>query len=233
MSGARRAASGRLLGAGAAGMLLAAAAFPAERTVDPAASLFAVVTHKAGFAAGLGHEHLVAAGGAKARLDFDPAAPLAARFELEAAVADLAFDEPGLKQRHNDRLLALGVLAGPFEEVGENDRAKIRASALSPKQLDQAKFPSLHARLVSVAGKAGKVGSQGMDWEATVELTVRGTSVRAACPARFVAEADGGVTVEAICAFAFTQVGIKPYSAALGAVKNQDTFHLVALLRAR
>ncbi len=51
-------------------------------------------------------------------------------------------------------------------------------------------------------------------------------------PARYEL-ADGILTIEAIGAFNFTDFGIKPYSAFLGAVKNEDEFHVYVNLSAR
>ena len=61
-------------------------AAPPEYTVDGTRSLFAVLTHKAGIASGLAHDHLVVAAQATTRLEFDPASPEATRFTFAAAV---------------------------------------------------------------------------------------------------------------------------------------------------
>ncbi len=67
----------------AASIILAAPVAAAEDVaIHTEDSIFAVITHKGGFASGVAHNHLIAATGHQAELDFDPAAPLATRFEL-------------------------------------------------------------------------------------------------------------------------------------------------------
>ena len=39
-------------------------------------------------------------------------------------------------------------------------------------------------------------------------------------------DGDGALTIEAVGDFAFTEFGIKPFSAALGAVRNKDAFRV-------
>jgi hypothetical protein len=62
-------------------------------------------------------------------------------------------------------------------------------------------------------------------WSVTVALTVRGVRSEAPVRARMDVEGDQ-VRVEAYGAFRFTDFGIEPYRAFLGAVRNRDTFHL-------
>ena len=60
-------------------------------------------------------------------------------------------------------------------------------------------------------------------------LEVHGETVERLVAARYSLE-DGVLTVEVVGSFAFTEFGIKPYSSALGALKNRDRFHLYVQL---
>ena len=204
------------------------AAEPLE--VDAGASVLAVVTHKGGFASGLAHNHLIAAGGYTARLDLDPENPAdlgAARFTLEAPVADLRVDEDPLRAATFPRLRALGILDAPFEELAEKDRRKIGDAMRGKSQLDGKTHPTITVRVLAVEQQATEIGGESFPWSARLAFTVHGVTVERAVPVR-VAVAAGRVTLEAVGEFRFTDFGIKPYSAALGAVKNQDGFHLYA-----
>ena len=138
-----------------------AAAFPlaaSEWRVDREASLLAVVTHKGGFAAGLAHDHLVAATVYSVRLEFEPDSPANADFELAAEVDGLVAGLPELNDKWYPRLEELGILSEPFREVSEKDRQKIRSAMLGKKQLDAAGFPSIAARVVRVEEEASRLG---------------------------------------------------------------------------
>jgi hypothetical protein len=197
---------------------------------DSDASILAVITHKGGFASGLAHNHLIAADGYTARLDLDPGNPAdlrAARFTLEAPVAGLRVDEDPLRAETFPRLRALGILDAPFEELSEKDRRKIGDAMRGKSQLDATAHPTITVQVLSVEQRATEIGGESFPWSARLAFTVHGVTVERAVPVRVVVAA-GRVTLEAVGEFRFTDFGIKPYSAALGAVKNQDGFHLYA-----
>jgi hypothetical protein len=204
----------------------------ADWQVDPGSSLLAVVTHKTGFAAGLAHDHLVAATRYVAHLELDPGAPVDAQFELHAEADALVPDLPELQRRWYPRLAELGILTEPFSEVSDKDRRRIRAAMLGSKQLDVARFPSISAQLVRVREEASASGEVPLTHQVTLELRIRGKTVERPVAARYSLD-EGILTVEALGHFSFTEFGIKPYSAALGAVKNQDRFQVYVYLSGR
>jgi hypothetical protein len=212
----------------AAAWLAASIAPPAlaESTDWTQSSTFAVLTHKGGFAAGKAHDHLVAAGSPTITLEWDASDPLATRFELRAQVASLRVDEDPLRAELFPRLRDLGLLQQPFGPLTEAQRAEIREAMLSKKQLDAAAFSELSARLVEVSESASKLGTVDFTHRGTVELTVHGTTIRRPFQARFDPAAGSRAAIlEAVGEATFTELGIKPYSAFLGAVKNLDRFH--------
>jgi hypothetical protein len=216
-----------------AAVLTAQNAGPME--VDPEASVLAVVTHKGGFASGLGHDHLIAAGSYSAELQLDPEDPLdltAARFTLEAPVAGLRVDEDPLRERTFPRLKALGILEEPFESLSDKDRRKIGDSMRGKSQLDGKGHPAIALRVLSVEREAIEIEGESFPWSAQVAFTVRGKTVEKGVALRVERVAER-IHLEAVGEFLFTEFGIEPYSAALGAVKNQDRFHLYARIVAR
>lgn len=198
-----------------------------ELRVRPQESILAVVTHKAGFASGLAHDHLVVATGYDLALAFDPESPATTRFELRAPVKDLIVDDSKMQAEWYPRIHELGILDGPFGDVSDGDRGKIRDSMLGPKQLDAESFPELSATLISVREPTPPPAGEAFPWRVTVALEVHGTRVERELEARYGVE-GGQVSVEAFGVFRFSELGIKPFSAFLGAVKNQDDFHVYA-----
>lgn len=213
--------------------LTASASGGTELVLSPEASLLAVVTHRGGPAARLAHDHLVVAGDYRAGASFSPQDPSAARVAVEVPVGALVADDRALEERWFPRFRELGVLADPFKEASESDRAKIREAMLSAKQLDAERHPAISGRLTAVREQAARVGSVPFTHVATVELTVHGRTVSRDLAARFEEGEAGSVLLEAIGVLRFTDFGIEPYSAALGAVRNQDEFHLYVRLGGR
>jgi len=227
-------------------------AHPAERPASrdeawellPEESILAVVTRRAGPAARLAHDHLVVATGYRTILVFSRDAPEESRFSAELPTEGLVVDDPGEKDRWQGRLQDLGILDSPFGGTSPGDRDRIRMEMLARGQLDADGHPEIRVRLTTARPRdsddpdmvpAERVGD--FPWVAEVELTVRGRTASTPVAARY--EMTGGDTgearlrVEATGSLRFTELGIEPYSAFLGAVRNADRFHLYLMLEAR
>ena len=196
-----------------------------ETTLDREASVFAVVTHKAGVAAKLAHNHLVVAKDYTLDGDFDPSNPAATRFRLEVASEALTVDDAALQAKWQDRILELEILDEAFGELKDSDRKKIRKSMLSKGQLNVEKYPSLSAEVLDI--QRTKDG----EFPFTVKLAVAivGQTVNADLAGKMTEPADKqgeGFILEAYGQLLFSDFGIKPYSAMLGAVRNDDPFHI-------
>ena len=191
-------------------------------------SVLAVVTHKGGIAAGLAHDHLVTAGEPILDLDFDANSPTGISMELKIEASDLIVDDPESRRRWSPRLTELGILEEALGEIPEKQRKKIRQSMLGQRQLAADEFPTILARIVDVRTTDG-TGSSFFTFGVNLALTVRGQTVTRSVSAGYTVAGDR-VTIEAFGSFRFTDFGIKPYSAMLGAVKNQDEFHVYIFL---
>ncbi|MEZ4416787.1 MAG: YceI family protein [Gemmatimonadota bacterium] len=220
-------------------LLIAALSLQAEPTdsaapqrfqVLPERSVFAVVTHKTGFAARLAHNHFIVAGDYEAELLFEPDQPLRTSFALTVPVADLRPDDAGDRERWGDRVAALEI-EDDLGTPGEDDRAKIREAMLSEKQLDVDRFPEITVRLMALQEKDQTVAGEPFPWAAEIALTVRGRTVQRSVPLRW--SYDGTVlSVEGAGRFTFEEFGIEPYSAALGSVRNRNEFDIYLNLEA-
>lgn len=194
-------------------------------------SVFAVVTHKGGFAAGLAHNHLIAASGYAVQLSCTPEAPQTASFTIELDAEGLVVDDPALQEAWYPRLELAGLLDEPFKEVSDKDRGKIRESMLSKKQLDAESHPKIRASLTGLVPEDSEVGGLKTSWRGDLSFEVLGKTVTKPVAAA-VAWNDGRLEVEAVAAFAFSDFGIKPFSAMLGAVKNRDELHVYVSFKA-
>lgn len=205
--------------------------FAGDFQLDPAPSLFAVVTQKAGFAAGLAHNHFIAADPVTLTLSCG-ANPLdSLKLEFSTKVDDLKVDDATRTQTWTPRVQALAFLEGAFGEVPEKDRTKIRKSMLGKKQLNSDQYPEITANLVGVKEKAATHGSITFSHELDMEITITGKTQRKAVAANIALDGDR-LKIEAFGALTFSEFDIKPYSAAFGAVANADTFYLLVHLEA-
>jgi hypothetical protein len=194
----------------------------------------AVLTHKAGVGARLAHDHLVLAPLAGVALDFDPERPEATRVALAVRADALEIDAPAARERWGRRLAELGALAGEgLKPVPEGDRKKVREAMLAPGQLDAAGFPEIRAELVALERRGGAEGARvALGWTARVRLTLRGRTIEKELAARWEV-VDGELVAEALGEARFSELGIEPYSTLLGAIRNDDLFHLFVALAAR
>lgn len=201
-------------------VLLFGTAYAAPLTIDPQHAVFGVVVRKAGIAQGLAHDHLITAAVADS-IAFTRETDGGYRFEGRFSAETLAVDDPDLRRRTEPRLIELGLLDDPFGALSERQRSKVRDNMLDENQLDAARFPTIEATLLSLESS-----------EARLSLTIRGVTHERKFKTN-IAERDGAIEVEAWGPLLFSDFGIKPYSAALGAVRNRDEFFLYVRFTAR
>ncbi len=211
---------------------VASAAHAESLRVVAEESVFAVITHKGGFGSGLAHNHLVVARSPEVELEFDAENPLETRFSVAVEVDDLVADDPELQSAWNARILELGILEEPMEELKEKNRRKVGDAMRGKKQLDAARHPGLTAELGGLIEAPTSHGDTEFPLRADLQVKIRGET--RAVPAAVRYEWDGeSLTVEAVATAKFSDFGIRPYSAMLGAVKNLDEFHLLVVFTAR
>jgi hypothetical protein len=203
--------------------------------VDADQSLFAVLIRPAGPAAKLAHPHLVVARGAEIGFTMEGERGESARFTFEAAVLSLDADPTAERQALAGRLAELAGLEEKLPPVDENDRKKIRKEMIGASQLAAERFPAVRAELLGVERRGG--GGDGgarvaLGWNARVRIEVRGETIEKTFPLRWEIEGDR-LTAEVLGEAKFTELGIEPYSAVLGAIRNADLFHFYVRLVAR
>ncbi|MCC6696779.1 MAG: YceI family protein [Candidatus Hydrogenedentes bacterium] len=203
-----------------------------EFAIDRDESVFAVVTHKGGVAARFAHNHFVFPREYEYRITSAQKTIEDLTFSLSFKTSALASDLPDAQKKWFPELKRSGVLKDPFREIAEDDRVTIREHMLAEDQLDAKGHPDITAELIGLRRESATLGEAPFDWMAKIALTVRGKRVEREIPARITLK-EGNLSIDAIGAFRFTEFGIKPYSAMLGAVKNEDEFHVFAHIQAR
>ena len=125
--------------------------------------------------------------------------------------------------------LELAGITKQYPAVRANDDVSLR---VSPGQIHAERFPQIEATLTGLERRGGETARVGLGWNAKVKVTIHGKSVEKLVPARW-EESGGELVGEALGEFRFTEFGIEPYSAMLGAVKNADAFHIYVKLVAK
>lgn len=196
------------------GLLLAttawstAAAEPVTLKLDAAASGLHARTFKDGVAAGLAHDHVIAATEIAGTVTLDPADQSTFAIEVTVQTASLKADDPRLRHTY-----------GLDGEIDADDRETIEESMKSDEQLDVKRHPTI--RFVSTAVKQTAPGK----YEVAGKLTLRGKTreVKLTVDATLSAQRFEGRGMLRINHTAF---GFEPYSAMLGAVKNKNRIDL-------
>lgn len=194
-------------------------------------SIFAIVTHKAGLAAKLAHNHLVAARQFSATLAADPNKLNEGQFSFKANVNELEFDRPDLQKRWFPLIQALNWLTEPYNALSDSDRETIREHGLAADQLDAQKFKEVSATIESITDAKSKLGSKDFNKRATVAVTIKGQTVKRVFATNMNLQGQE-LNVEAAADFKFSEFGIKPYRALMGALGNDDVFNILVSFRA-
>ncbi len=199
-------------------LLLAPAAHAAEKlTLDAARSELVVKTHAAGIGKGFAHDHVVRATEVAGTAELDPSSPESLQASLTVKAASLEVDEPSVRRRHAET-----------SQLDDKDRQSVKESMLGEKQLDARRFPVITFTSTRARREGGQLLLDG-------KLTLHGQTRELTVPVKL-AQRDGRTTAESRFSVRTSDYGIKPYSAALGTIKNGDEVDFVirlAFTRAR
>ncbi len=180
-------------------------------TLDVSATALAVKTWKAGAVSGLAHDHVVRASKFAGSASLDEAgSPESLRLELVVDVNALTPDAP--EDRRSYHL--------PNTPVPEKDRKKVKEAMLGDGQLDAAKFPTISFAVSRVYREESGV------LQCLGKLTLHGVTKELRFPIK-VKSTEGKMEGDAQVKFKTSDFGVKPYSAALGLIRNKDEVELV------
>jgi len=186
----------------------AAPAAPAEagESWRVTGSHLAVRVYRDGPMQKLGHDHLVTSGSLAGEIRLRE--PLAAsRFTLRLPLDSLVVDDASERSR------AGGVFAAP---VPEKDREATRHNMLGERVLDAARQAELVLTSESISGGPA-------DFEARVRVSLAGTEHVVTVPFTATVK-DGQLVAHAILHLTHADLGLEPFTVALGVLKVRDDF---------
>lgn len=137
--------------------------------------------------------------------------PSGCSVKVDVPVADLVVDPPGFRAK-------AGI--DPDDTISDSQKSKVKDNMWGASQLDRAKHPNV----TFVADRCEKKGDR---IAVTGDFTLRGVTQRITVPMQ-VEASPTGFRARGGFETSHTAFGFKPYSAFLGAVRNQDklTFSL-------
>lgn len=176
--------------------------------IDGARSQVLILVYRAGALAALGHDHVIAVGALSGELTLASSAT-ASRFVCQFPVTALRVDLPA------DR----AAVGPPF--TGVLDEASIegtRSHMLGEQQLEAAHFPLIVLQALAVHPDTDGVSAR-------VRIAVRAHAAEVPLHAHL--EVEGGtVVLQGEFDLTHAQLGLTPYSVALGALRVADSLHV-------
>ena len=175
----------------------------------------AVRVYRDGPLAQLGHNHVVSSTGVTGAVELrDPLE--ASTFRLSLPLDSLVVDDPVRR-----------AAAGPDfpDELTDTDREGTRRNLLGPALFDAVRFPVLHVDSVGIQ-------TDGHGYAADVRVDAAGIERVIRMPVTI--EWDGGdLVASGTLALTHAEIGLVPYSAALGALRVRDEMEVAYRLVAR
>jgi len=176
--------------------------------IDPAQTELIALTAPAGLFAGASHPHVIVARKVQGEVVYDPAAAEASSVTLQFPADALENDEPAQRKR-------FGFATNP----SEGDRKTIAANLRSEGQLDVKKYPTV----TFASKKVRRVDAERL--EVTGTMTLRGVPVELLLPVK-VSVKDGVLRGEGSIGITHAMFGFKPFTAALGTIRNAEEISL-------
>lgn len=175
----------------------------------------AIEVYRDGPLAGFGHNHVIASTGLGGRIELRE--PLSrSSFTLELPTAALKVDETARRQAAGDDFP---------DNLSADDKEGTRRNMLSPAVLDAGRFPVIRL-------KAAGIDGSGRSLLVAAHVTVAGAGGEIAVPVSV--EVDGE-RLRAAGTFTLThsQLGLKPFSALMGALRVREDMRMTWRLEAR
>jgi polyisoprenoid-binding protein YceI len=188
----------------------------AERfAVDPEETELIALTSPAGLFGGASHPHVIAAQKVRGEVVTDAAAPERSSVWLEFQAKDLTNDDPVLRRRFH-----MGSVLSP------DDRRTVAANMVAADQLDVKAHPTVSFKSRRVRGLDGE------HLEVSGTMTLRGVTAELTLPVK-VTVRNGVLRAEGTASITHAMFGFKPYSTALGAIRNDERITLELRIVAR
>jgi len=171
-------------------------------------SLLQILVYRGGAMARMGHNHVIASHRLSGSV-FLTEDPLATRFDISFPVNELTVDEPALRE-------AAGADFAPA--VPQSARDGTRTNLLSPALLDGSNYPAIQLRATDI-----KAADSGFD--AGVEVTFKGATHALRVPVQL-ERRDDAIIARGEFPLRQSELGLKPFSVAMGTLVVLDEMHI-------
>ena len=185
-----------------------------ELKVSADDSLLQILVYRGGTMARLGHNHVIASHHLAGSV-YVTADPLVTRFDISFPVNELTVDEPALREA-----AGADFPAG----VPQSARDGTRVNLLSQALLDGSNYPTIRLRATDI-----KAAGEGYD--AGVEITLKGATHVLRVPLQ-VQRSEGAVVATGEFPLLQSQLGLQPFSVAMGALVVLDEMRIRFEVRA-
>jgi polyisoprenoid-binding protein YceI len=187
---------------------LAAPAASPQFTIDSQRSRVLVLVYRDGPMGRLGHNHVIAVRALTGTV-LMASAPEQSSFQLDFPVESMSVDEPQLR----------AAMGADFDTtVDEAAITGTREHMLGSALLTSKQYPQIHLQSQQIRAVAGAL-------QATTSIQVRDTTAQAQIPVTLQLDGDY-LTVSGEFDLTHGQLGLTPYSVALGALRVADRLHV-------
>jgi len=172
-------------------------------SIDKNESELIVRLYKNGIFSGFGHDHIISAREFSGSVEFDEVDITKFKISVEVPASSIASDLPEIRRKYG------------LEVLSQKDWVEINKTMRSSRQLDIENYPIV--RFVSDNLKR----IEGESFEITGEFSLHGVTKLIAVPVTISVE-NGILKLQGGFSFLQSDYNIKPFSGALGTVRNKD-----------
>jgi hypothetical protein len=202
--------------------------------IDSVHTSLAIVTGKEGIASGLAHRHIIVARGVVGQVKIMGGKDLAAS-QVKAAVADLEFSVDQMvvdSEVESSSIVPVLVAAGAWDQshdkVEPSNSAKVRENMLAQEQLDGKKFPKISGH--GTLSQCQVVSADAAQCSLSLTLTIKGVAIKRDIQAQLTGT-GGQLEARFSLPMKFSDFGMKPYSAMLGAIRVSDAMLIAGVVK--
>lgn len=186
--------------------------------IDSAASDIHWRVYRSGTLAVRGHNHVISASRVSGSVNL-ATPPKQSEFTLEIPVAALVVDDPALRRRYS---------ADFSKPISTDAIIATRGNMLGPKLLDAARHPRIHLQGTAVI--SGGKGNENVAIPCTLQLA--GKTIQLRLPAR-ISVTNGLLRASGSFTLSHRQLGLEPFSAAMGALRVAENIDFNFVIVAR
>ena len=183
----------------------------AEYKLEHQKGFLLVKVRKQGVLSVVAHNHIIEAKNWKGSFSFDQADPTSCSLSVSVPVFDLFVDDNTTRAKHGKDF---------SDEINGSQRAEIQSNMLSEGQLNVFKFATIDFNATSCSAEESDT------YNITGDFSLRGVTNKISISGVKIVAEEGAISLKGGFPIRATDFGFKPYSAARGAIKNQNLMNI-------